>query len=150
MSLIVLSSAAGILRGLAIGLSKLRTTDIRRACLIAIAAFATSLAPLRAEEMETIHLAVGGTAVITLMENPSTGYRWQLAGPASRNLALVSISDGGFTRGANGLIGAAGLRRFKIAARRAGTAVAVFDYVRPWEHVAPARRQVVTIDVARR
>jgi inhibitor of cysteine peptidase len=124
--------------------------DIRKACLIAIAALATSLAPLRAEETEAIHLAVGGSTVITLTENPSTGYRWQLADLASRNLSLVSISDAGFTRSVSGLIGAAGLRLFKIAARRAGTAVAVFDYVRPWEHVAPARRHVVTIDIARR
>lgn len=126
----------------------LRTMDIGKACLIAIAALAVSLAPLRAEETETIRLAVGGTTVITLTESPSTGYRWQLAGPASRNLSLVSISDAGFTRSTSGLIGAAGLRRFKIAARRPGTAVAVFDYVRPWEHVAPARRHVVTIDIA--
>ena len=124
--------------------------DIRQTCVIAIAAFAVSLAPLRAEDTDAIHLAVGGATVITLTENPSTGYRWQLDGPASRNLSLVGISDAGFSRSAGGLIGAAGLRRFKIAARRAGTAVAVFDYVRPWEHAAPARRHVVTIDIARR
>jgi inhibitor of cysteine peptidase len=118
--------------------------------LFAIAAFAASLAPLRAQENETIHLAIGGATVIALPENPSTGYGWRLARPASRNLALVSVSNAGFARSTSGLIGAPGVRQFRIAARRPGTAVAVFDYIRPWEHVAPARRHVVTIDVAGR
>jgi inhibitor of cysteine peptidase len=115
-----------------------------------IAAWAASLAPARAEEAETIRLAVGQTALIALQENPSTGYRWELSGSASRNLSLVDISDAGFARGASRLLGAPGTRRFKIVAREPGTALAVFDYARPWERVEPARHHVVTIEIGRR
>jgi inhibitor of cysteine peptidase len=118
--------------------------------LVLAAVFAVSSATARAEETRaTLRLASGATAAITLKDNPSTGYRWRLNEGASRNLALVDVSDAGFARDSN-LIGAPGQRRFSITGRQPGTAVAVFDYARPWEHAAPARRHAVTIDIAGR
>jgi inhibitor of cysteine peptidase len=125
----------------------------RRLCpaaLFVVAACIASLAPAGAQEGRTIRLAVGASSAIALSENPSTGYRWQLDGAASRNLALISVSDAGFTSGASGRLGAPGTRRFSITGRQPGTAVAVFDYARPWERVAPARRYVVTVEVVGR
>lgn len=124
-----------------------------RQCLAALLLLAamTSLAPALAEESgETIRLAAGADAVVALTENPSTGYRWRLNGEASSNLALVAIADAGFSPGGGGkpLLGAPGTRRFRITARRPGTAVAVLEYARPWERVAAIRRHVVTIDIA--
>ncbi len=103
-----------------------------------------------AEEVETIHLAVGLSVTIALTENPSTGYRWRLDQAAGTNLSLVEISDAGFEAGGGKLIGAPGMRRFRIAARRVGAAVAVFEYVRSWEHAAAIRRHVVNIEISDR
>jgi inhibitor of cysteine peptidase len=117
--------------------------------VLAIASMISS-GPAHAEETRaTVRVAVGASAVIALKENPSTGYRWRLNAGASRNLSLVDISDAGSARDSN-LIGAPGQRRFSIAARQAGSAIAVFDYARPWEHVAPAQRHVVTIEITGR
>lgn len=109
---------------------------------------ASSFAPVRAQESQTLRLAVGGIRVMTLTDNPSTGYGWQVNNAASQNLSLVDIADAGFVRDSK-LIGAPGQRRFRITARQPGTAVVLFDYARPWEHVVPARRHVVTIKIGR-
>ena len=112
------------------------------------AVLASSFGPACAQESQTLRLAVGRSSVITLEDNPSTGYRWQLNNAASGNLSLVGIADAGFVRDSK-LIGAPGQRRFGITARQPGTAVAVFDYARPWEQVTPARRHTVTIKIGR-
>lgn len=101
-----------------------------------------------AQERQTARLAVGGTGVIMLKDNPSTGYRWQINNAASQNLSLVSIVNAGFVPDSK-LLGAPGTRRFSITAHAPGTAVAVFDHSQPWEHAAPARRHVVTIEIGR-
>ena len=116
-------------------------TGVIAACLAAVAA------PVWADE--TIRLEVGATRVIALQENPSTGYRWRLNGAASRNVSLIGVSDAGYTAGASGRLGAPGVRRFQISARKPGTAIAVFEYARLWERGTPARRHVVTIEVGR-
>ena len=109
---------------------------------------ASSFGPACAQESQTLRLAVGGTRVITLKGNPSTGYGWQVNNAASKDLSRVDIADAGFVRDSK-LIGAPGQHRFSITARRPGTAVAVFDYARPWEKVAPARQHTVTIRIGR-
>jgi predicted secreted protein len=119
-----------------------------RGLIILATALASSLAPACAEESQTLRLAAGRSSVISLKDNPSAGYGWQLNNAASRNLALVGIADAGFVRDSK-LVGAPGQRRFGITARQPGTAVAVFDYARPWERVAPARRHTVTIRIGR-
>ncbi len=128
-----------------------------RKILIGLAVLAAAMtwphAAAHAEESrETIRLTVGNSTAIALTETPSTGYRWSLNTSAGSNLSTVTISDVGYARGANDkpLVGAPGVHRFRIAARKPGTAVAVFEYARSWEHAAPARRHVVTIEIARR
>ena len=124
--------------------SWLMTLLIAAACIAALPALAE-------DDRTTLRLAVGASTVMSLQENRSTGYGWRLNADASRNLALVDIADLGFSAGAarGPIVGAPGERRFKITARQRGTATAVFDYARPWEHVAPARRHVVTLAIGR-
>jgi inhibitor of cysteine peptidase len=120
---------------------------------LAVALVASMPAPLRAQDSgQTVRLKVGGSATIVLPENPSTGYRWRLNTGASSNLAAVTVDDAGFSRAASGgpPIGAPGERRFQVTARRAGRAVAVFEYARPWEQGAPARIHRAAIEIAAR
>ncbi len=119
--------------------------------LLLLTAMAVSAPARAAEDSETIRLVAGSSAVIALTENPSTGYRWRLNKEASTDLPLVAISDAGFDAGGGKpLIGAPGTRRFRIVARRSGIAIAVFDYVRPWEHAAGSRRHTVNIHATER
>lgn len=98
-------------------------------------------------------LSVGSAKSISLRANPSTGYRWQLAAGESANLAIVKITDAGFSRGKSSgrpAIGAPGSQQWRIEGRMPGNARAVFIYARPWEHVPPSRRHVLTIEVTRK
>jgi inhibitor of cysteine peptidase len=121
--------------------------------LFVLSAFLLALsASVRAdaqESSEAIRLVVGATKTITLDENPSTGFRWQINTAQSANLAAVSVKDLGYRRGSSQLIGAPGVHRWRIKGKAAGTARIVFDYARPWEHVAPAKRNIVRVEITR-
>ncbi len=126
-------------------------------CLAAIVAAAAllawSAAPLRAQETgDTVGLTAGGSTTIALPGNPTTGYSWRLNRAASTNLGVVRIADAGFMRSVGGPpIGAPGEQRFSITAQRPGSAIAVFEYLRPWERgVPPARTHRVRIEVVLR
>ena len=126
-------------------------------CLAVIVAAAALLAwtpaPLAAQDTgDTVGLIAGGSTTIALPGNPTTGYSWRLNRAASTNLGVVRIADGGFVRPVGGPpIGAPGEQRFSITAQRPGSAVAVFEYLRPWERgIPPARTRRVRIDVVLR
>ena len=101
---------------------------------------------------QNFQLAPGRHMPITLEENPSTGYRWQIDGAASENLSILRIEDQGFSpsTGGNGrIVGAPGVHRWNVEALRVGEARVRFVYRRPWEATA-ARRTDVTIEVTAR
>lgn len=116
--------------------------------VLVLAAIGTHASAQTEETSDTVRLRVRRTAAVSLAENPSTGYRWRLNPGESRNLRILGVADSGFARPAGNrpAVGAAGVRRFQIAARRPGNAVVVFDYARPWERGAPARRHAVTVE----
>ncbi len=134
-------------RYLRVSRALLATICSRRSLLVLLAA---TLTPARAaDSREGIHLVVGSSTVIAITENPSTGYRWSLNKEASTNLALVAISDAGFDEGTGKpVVGAPGTRRFRIEAQSPGVAVAVFDYIRSWEHVPASQRHIVDIQIS--
>jgi inhibitor of cysteine peptidase len=99
---------------------------------------------------QTVSLAAGGSTIIQLAENPSTGYSWRLSEAESSNLAAVVISAAGFRSGGGDgapRVGAPGVAEFRIEGRNSGAARAVFVYARPWEHGLPAGRHIVTVNV---
>lgn len=122
------------------------------ATTLVLAAIGTNASAQVEESSDAVRLIVRRTAAVSLTENASTGYRWRLNPGESRNLRIVGIADWGFARppGRRPAVGAAGVRRFQIAARRPGNAVVVFDYARAWERVAPARRHKITVEAVPR
>jgi predicted secreted protein len=95
-------------------------------CLLILLAFHDAAAATD----QTLRLAPGARATIALKENPSTGYKWQIAPAESSNLAIVRITDRGF-------------------ARAVGSARIVLVYRRPWEQ-KPIRRYEVGVEVTAR
>jgi inhibitor of cysteine peptidase len=123
----------------------------RVSSLLIAAALATGGAAHAGDQ--SFRLAVGRQMPITLQENPSTGYRWQVDTAASHNLSILRIEDKGFSPNGGGsnrpLVGAPGIRRWSIEALRAGQARVSFVHRRPWE-AAALRRTDVTIEVTAR
>jgi len=97
----------------------------------------------------TVRLAVGGSTMVTLASNPSTGYGWRINTARSVNLGAVAIEDIGYQSGSGQMPGAAGVHRWRVRAKALGDVRIVFDYARPWEHVAPADRYTLRVKIGR-
>lgn len=92
-------------------------------------------------------LAPGRSTIFTLQENATTGYSWRIDRNASRNLGILSISDGGRSGGRRRMVGSPSLRHWKIRALKPGRAEVVFVYQRPWEP-APVKSRSIEVEVA--
>jgi inhibitor of cysteine peptidase len=103
---------------------------------------------LPAQAGEAIKLTPGASTIFSLQENVTTGYSWRIDQSASRNLEILSISDGGQSRGRRGMMGSPGMRHWKIQALAPGHAEIVFVYQRPWEP-APVQTRSVDVEVTR-
>ena len=81
---------------------------------------------------KTIEVASGGSLVVTLWSNATTGYSWS---------EVATISDPGVLQQTNheyvapetGLMGAAGKEVWTFKASKAGTCKVSMDYSQPWE-----------------
>jgi inhibitor of cysteine peptidase len=89
----------------------------------------------------TVDVPAGDTFRIQLSENPTTGYRWQLAPPAD----AVRVVEDAFEI-AQDKPGAGGVRHWTFTAERAGVVTLQFERKRAWEAQA-AETFTVTIDV---
>ncbi len=90
----------------------------------------------------TVDVQAGEPFRIQLSENPTTGYRWQLASPPSAELRVV---DDAFEF-ARGKPGAGGMRHWTFVADRPAVVRLQFDRKRAWETQA-AEVFTITIDV---
>jgi len=91
----------------------------------------------------TIDLAVGSTLRLSLLENPSTGFRWRVAAdgaPALRVEAEDYLPSGAMP-------GAPGLHRWEFRAIQPGEARLRLDHARAWETVPPVETFALTIRV---
>jgi len=87
-------------------------------------------------------LRVGDVFEVTLPENPTTGYRWQLHSPVG---PVLEVEDDSFAGPSSGMIGAGGLRSWRFRVLREGLAHLVIDNRRSWEP-APIGTFEVTIE----
>ncbi len=79
---------------------------------------------------KTVTLPVGSEIVISLDENPTTGYSWNVT--SSRGLLLVNDT---FIPPKTELVGAGGVHVWEYVAAEKGSAEFSAIYKRPWENV---------------
>jgi inhibitor of cysteine peptidase len=92
----------------------------------------------------TVTARVGDTIEVLLAENPSTGYRWEVAAFDS---SVLSAGESRFSPAAGG-IGAEGTRHMAFPVRDAGTGRIELVLRRSWEPVSAAiQRWNVTVEV---
>ena len=97
---------------------------------------------------QTLRIPVGGTLVVRLAANPTTGYDWT---PASVAAPVVNLVGTSFTSaGAPGMTGAGGTDTFHFRAVKPGEEVLKLNYARSWEtNVPPVQTVSFTIKVGR-
>ena len=98
----------------------------------------TTTTPAPAEEFafnetnnnETVTLPTGSKIIISLAENPTTGYSWNVT--SARGLSYVNDT---FFEPETGLVGAGGVHEWQYLAAEKGTAEFSAIYKRSWENV---------------
>ncbi len=83
-----------------------------------------------ADNNADVKLPAGSRITISLDENPTTGYEWNIT--SSRGLQYVSDV---FTPPSTGLIGAGGVHEWQYIAAEKGTGEFSAIYWQPWENV---------------
>jgi predicted secreted protein len=86
----------------------------------------------REQSGETIALHQGEVVVLSLLENPSTGYRWTFAADG------MDVAEGGYAAPAPGAVGGGGTRTVRLVAKRVGDAVVTATLQRSWEDSSKA------------
>jgi inhibitor of cysteine peptidase len=101
-----------------------------------------------ANEGGAIALKKGGTLVVALEGNATTGYRWQTLSGTGEVLSQIGTPDYLPPEVAPGTVGAAGDMVFRYRAEKAGTTTLELGYLRPFETgVAPAKTARYTVTV---
>jgi len=93
-----------------------------------------------------VDLTSGGTLIVKLKSNPSTGYSWAVAGdPSPLKLEKTSYRK---NTASSKVAGAPGVQVFQFDASSAGMATLRLIYCRSWEYnVPPARTFNVRVNV---
>jgi inhibitor of cysteine peptidase len=94
----------------------------------------------------SLDLRVGDGVKVTLAENPTTGYKWELL--ARPEPVCVIVSDAYVANTAVGTVGAGGVHNWDFRAVDKGTTTVSLAYRRPWEKdVAPVQTFTLTLVV---
>jgi len=101
-----------------------------------------------ADNGRSVTVAKGGTVIVTLPSNPSTGFSWAVVLPAPAQLEPQGepkyVPSGSTTP----VVGAGGTEVFTFRARATGTGTLELGYARPFEKgVPPEKTFRVTVDV---
>ena len=97
-----------------------------------------------ADDMTTVEVSVGERFTVSLQENPTTGYAWDMiAGPG---LALVGDEFVAPSPSPSPLEGAGGTHSWVFRAEDVGTLTLTGRYVRPWEAGKSAADFSLTIE----
>lgn len=106
--------------------------------------------PIQLDENDdgsAVTMMVGGTLIVTLESNATTGYAWELA---ELDTTVLENTDQTYTPPASGAAGAPGTETWVFTARGAGTTTLRLEYRRPTdpEGTEPADTFEVTVTVS--
>ena len=101
-----------------------------------------------ADNGRALTVAKGGTVVVSLPSNPSTGFSWAMTGPAPAELEQQGEPKYLPPVATTPAVGAGGTEVFTFKAKATGTATLELGYARPFEKgVPPAKTFKVTVTV---
>jgi inhibitor of cysteine peptidase len=78
-------------------------------------------------------VAAGGTLVVTLESNPTTGFSWEETAQIADTGILEQTGNKMLVPEGKGIVGAAGSQSFTFRALEKGSTTIKLDYSRPWE-----------------
>lgn len=84
---------------------------------------------------------IGDKQVISLPENPTTGYSWQFF-TISDNKDIVSDIKETYIAPDTQMLGAGGVKKYSFTARQKGTLTVIGYYCRPWERPNKENKKV--------
>lgn len=88
-----------------------------------------------------IEVAVGGSLIVTLESNPTTGFKWELT--RSTDDAVLELVDHKFEAPESTLVGAGGKEVWAFKALKKGNSIISMKYSRPWEKGIKAAKTFV-------
>ena len=92
-----------------------------------------------------IAVTPGQTLQITLPENPSTGFTWNIVTQPKKGLQLLSST---YQANQPQLMGGGGQRQFTFLAKQSGQFPLTLRYYRPWEPASQSAQEfTLTINV---
>jgi inhibitor of cysteine peptidase len=101
-----------------------------------------------ADNGRSVTLANGGTLIIALTSNPSTGFAWSVADPSPSQLVLQGEPQYVPAGSTTPVVGAAGTQVFTFKATATGEAKLTLNYARSFEpNVPPNKTFTVTVTV---
>jgi inhibitor of cysteine peptidase len=93
----------------------------------------------------SLDLRLQQTIRISLGENPTTGYRWQILEDGA---PILHLSNDSFQRGSSTAVGAGGTRVLEFLASSAGTASLRLGYFRPSDPASQKNEFVLRVVVS--
>jgi len=81
---------------------------------------------------QDLALRKGASQIISLEENPSTGYQWIIHPSSAFTRNIITIHDLGFKKN-NTMPGSPGIHKCFLSAQKSGRSVLQFFYKRSWE-----------------
>jgi len=101
-------------------------------CLLACSSAPKSVSVDASYSGKTVEVGVGGSVVVTLESNPTTGFNWELVKISDES--VLEQTDQKFEAPeAKGVVGAGGKEVWTFKALKKGTSTISMEYSRPWE-----------------
>src|SRR5438876_8124716 len=88
----------------------------------------------KSDHGKSVSARVGDSAIITLDENQTTGYRWAID---KLDADLIEVQSSDYTLASGTAIGGGGIRRITLLLKKAGAARLELKLRREWERDSP-------------
>ncbi len=105
----------------------------------------TEIVVAESETGRAVTAAVGDKIKVVLPENPTTGFRWQIA---SFDTGILRAEGDEFVAGGGTGVGGGGQRVFRFDAASRGVASIQLELKRSWEEQSPRSKFAIRVRVA--